>query len=201
MHSALRLYFDWSSRSLYVFYDEEYLIRSVWKKCRNTHALVLCLEWSIGHFKSAPEIACNIEDSHLKASCFSSPDVSTGQPAIQPPGCPVCFRGLSPRWGTEDRTPWPGFRGLNRDIWCHLGCSGQPRSLARAGREQQTPAPFQFPGRARCRASGDPAYCSGGSWIPNIISLCNAQWENLWQSEEEQLKGQMGKGLCKLVLS
>lgn len=32
-------------------------------------------------------------------------------------------------------------------------------------------------------------------------SLCNAQWENLRQSEEEQLKGQMGKGLCKLVLS
>lgn len=109
-------------------------------------AFVLCLEWSNSHFRCAPEVGCNVQNSHLKPSCLSSPGVSTAQPAIQLPGFLICSGNLLPHWGTGDWTPSAQFRGLNRDIWCHLGCSGQPRGLpSNQADEQWRPACFQVP--------------------------------------------------------
>lgn len=115
------------------------VVKNIWSgynKFRNIDALVLYLEWSNSHFRSAPETGCNVGNSHLKTSCFVtwwpgflSPGVSTVQPTVQLPGSLVCSGNLLPHWGTGDKTSLAQFRGLNRDFCCHLGCSGQPRNL------------------------------------------------------------------------
>lgn len=172
IHSALRLYFDWSSRSLYVFF----MIKNIWfgvVKGNLEPRTHLCWAWNgqtaiSGVFLRSPVILGTVISK--QPCCFSWLGVSTVQPALPLPGWLIHFWGLLPHWGTGGQTPRGGFRGLSRDIWCGWGCSGQPSNLQGqtgrravdactcAGTEQSTPQrlvwpPHSYPGVAESHMS------------------------------------------------
>lgn len=168
----------------------------------------LCWAWNgqtaiSGVFLRSPVIVGMVISK--QPCCFSRPGVSTVQPALPLPGWLIHFWGLLPHWGTGGQTPRAGFRGLSRDIWCGWGCSGQPSNLqGQTGRGPVDACTCVGTEQSRAHRStsyGPPLLTRGElSPICHPLVKCTVR-EFMARKVKEQLKGKMGKRLCKVVLS